>query len=70
MKAIFVVKVQYGTPQMYPSNDVAETICRLTGKKTATVNDLTLARKLGIQCDVQEDVSHAARIRQQLAEAA
>lgn len=45
------LKQVYGIDTMYPANDIAETICKLTGKKTLSTADIILAEKLGFKSE-------------------
>ena len=40
----FKTREVYGSLLRYPVNDVAEAICKLTGRKTLTADDLRIAR--------------------------
>jgi hypothetical protein len=65
-KAVFVTRLKYGVPQLYPNNDVASTLCELTGKKTASVAELKIVMRLGIAVEIVEDRSPAEGLREQL----
>jgi len=39
----------YGNPTIYPSNDVADKLCSLSGKKTFSKQDLRTIEQLGFR---------------------
>jgi hypothetical protein len=47
MEAIFKMKHIYGIERIYPVNYTAATFMQLTGRMTATANDLKLIEDLG-----------------------
>jgi hypothetical protein len=50
-KLQYRIKQVYGNDMMYPANDVAEIIVRLTGKKTLDENALKQAAQLGFESE-------------------
>lgn len=48
-KLQYRIKQVYGNDMMYPANDIAETIVKLTGKKTLDETALKLSSQLGFE---------------------
>lgn len=50
-KVQYRIKQVYGNDMLYPANDIAETIVKLTGKKTLDASSLRLAAELGFESE-------------------
>lgn len=50
--AEFDIRNVYGNPLIYPCNGVAESFCKLAGKKTLSVQDLEVIEEIGIKVTV------------------
>lgn len=51
--ALIDVRANYGTEAVYPANDTARLLCKLTGKKTFSHADLCTIEALGFVIEQQ-----------------
>ena len=49
MKAEVSIKTVYGTERIYPENDIAKVIAKLTGSRCISRETVNLAKQLGIE---------------------
>lgn len=49
MKAEVSIKTVYGTERIYPENDIAKVIAKLTGSRCISRETINLAKQLGIE---------------------
>lgn len=47
MQLLIEIRTVYGNEAIYPANEAAASICKLTGKKTLSRADLAVAESLG-----------------------